>query len=459
MTSTIVQTLAEKVASFDAENVPADVRAIASRCLIDISGVTIAGSKTNSADRVRSFCRVTYATGDCRVIGSSTLLSAPGAALANGVAAHALDFDDNSYAGVVHGSAVVLPAVLSIAQQYGMSGKDLLDAFIVGLETEFALARALTNSIYDKGWWTTSVLGGFGAVAGAARLMHLNPEVIARALSFVAVGVGAIRALRGADTKHYYCGRAAETGVIAAMMADRGGSAPVDVFEDRNGVLRIINDSLFESKYIEKLGREFSLRAPGVDIKRYPVCYASHAAIDAMLEILESNNLKPEDIDRVTCLVPPIVASNLSYTAPVTGVQAQFSMQFSIAAVILYRGVGLEHLRKDTLERADLRNLMKRVTMHVGDLPSGVECRNVISPEWANVSVTTRDGISQEVFCGSARGSAAHPLSDSEIDKKFLACAGQVMNSEDTPRCLGLLKNIDQVRDVRSLFSFNKAYP
>ena len=97
--------------------------------------------------------------------------------------------------------------------------------------------------------------------------------------------------------------------------------------------------------------------------------------------------------------------------------------------------------------------------MHVGDLPSGVECRNVISPEWANVSVTTRDGISQEVFCGSARGSAAHPLSDSEIDKKFLACAGQVMNSEDTPRCLGLLKNIDQVRDVRSLFSFNKAYP
>lgn len=194
---TIVQTLAEKVATLDVENVPADIRAIAVRCLIDISGVTIAGSKTNSAKRVQSFCQAIYATGNCRLVGSGALLSAPGAALANGVAAHALDFDDNSYAGVVHGSATVFPAVLAVAQQYQMSGKDLMDAFIVGLETEFALGKAFTNSIYDKGWWTTSVLGGFGAVAGAARLMHLNPEVIANALAYVAAGVGAIRALRG----------------------------------------------------------------------------------------------------------------------------------------------------------------------------------------------------------------------------------------------------------------------
>ena len=456
MTSTITQTLAEKIASLDVENVPAEVRAIASRCLIDISGVMIAGSETNSADRVRSFCRETYAAGDCRVVGSGTLLSAPGAALANGVASHALDFDDNSYAGIVHGSAVVFPTVLAVAQEHEMCGKDLLDAFIVGLETEFALGKALTNSIYDKGWWTTSLLGGFGAVAGAARLMHLSPEVIASALSFVAVGVGAIRALRGADTKHFYCGRAAEAGVVAAMMADRGGSAPVDVFEDRNGFLRIVNDSLIESECIRKLGHEFSLSDPGVDIKRYPVCYASHAAIDAMLEILDSNNLMPEDIDRVTCLVPPIVASNLSYSAPVTGAQAQFSMEFSIATTILYRSVLLEHLHQGTLERAGLQNLMQRVTMKVGDLPPGVERGNIISPEWAKVSVTTHAGTSHEVFCGSARGSAAHPLSDSEIDDKFLACARRVFKSKDSSICLTSLRNLDQVRDARSLFAFTK---
>ena len=454
MTSTIIQTLAEKVASFDVDNVPANVRSIASQCVIDISGVTIAGSRTGSADRVRSFCRETYAEGVCRVIGNDTQLSAPGAALANGVAAHALDFDDNSYAGVVHGSAVVFPAVLAIAQQHEMSGKDLLDAFIVGLETEFALAKAMTNSIYDKGWWTTSVLGGYGAVAGAAHLMQLSPEVIARALSFVAVGVGAIRALRGADTKHYYCGRAAETGIVAALMADRGGSAPVDAFEDRNGVLRVINDSLFEIEHIQKLGYEFSLIDPGVDIKRYPVCYASHAAVDAMLEILEANNLAPEDIDRVTCLVPPIVASNLSYTAPVTGVQAQFSMEFSIAAAVLYRRVGLEHLQQDTLEGTDLRDLMQRVTMNVGDLPSNVENGNTVSPEWAKVSVTTHAGLIHEIFCGSARGSAAHPLSECEIDSKFLDCAEQVLRPEDASSCLTSLRNLGQVRDSRSLFAF-----
>ncbi len=454
MASTIVETLAGKIAAFDVDNVPSDVRAIASRCLIDISGVTIAGSTTDSANRAQSFCRETYASGDCRLIGSDTLLSAPGAALANGVAAHVLDFDDNSYAGVVHGSAVVFPAVLSIAQQQAVSGKDLLDAFIVGLETEFALGKAFTNSIYDKGWWTTSVLGGFGAVAGVVRLMHMEPEAIARALSFVAVGAGAIRALRGADTKHFYCGRAAEAGVIAAMMADRGGSAPLDAFEDRNGVLRIINGSLFEDEYIEQLGLDFFLNDPGVDIKRYPVCYASHAAIDAMLEIFESNKLAPEDVAEVTCLVPPVVASNLSYAAPVTSEQAQFSMEFSIAAAILYGNVGLDHLRQGTLERTDLRDLMQRVTMNVGDLPSDVGSRTDISPEWAKVSVTTQAGTKHEIFCGSARGSSAHPLSDNEVDAKFVSCAEQVMKSEDVSSCLTSLRSLDEVCDVRSLFSF-----
>lgn len=458
MASTIVETLAGKISAFDLDNVPSDVRATASRCLIDISGVTIAGSNTDSANRARSHCAETYAPGNCRLIGSSTVLSAPGAALANGVAAHALDFDDNSYAGVVHGSAVVFPAVLSIAQQQAVSGKDLLDAFIVGLETEFALGKAFTNSIYDKGWWTTSVLGGFGAVAGAVRLMHMEPEAIARALSFVAVGAGAIRALRGADTKHFYCGRAAEAGVVAAMMADRGGSAPLDAFEDRNGVLRIINDSLFEDEYIEQLGLGFFLKDPGVDIKRYPVCYASHAAIDAVLEILNSNKLAPEDITDVTCLVPPVVASNLSFTAPVTGEQAQFSMQFSIAAAILFGNVGLDHLRQGTLENADLRDLMHRVTMNVSDLPSGAESRTDISPEWAKVSVITQAGMKHEIFCGSARGSSAHPLSDTEVDEKFIICAEQAIEPQHVSSCLASLRSLDEVCDVRSLFSFEASW-
>jgi len=175
-------------------------------------------------------------------------MNAPGAAFANGAAAHALDFDDNCYAGIVHGSAVVFPAVLAVAQQRGEMGSKLLLGFVTGLEVEFAVAKALTNSIYDKGWWTTSVLGAIGSAAGAAKVAGFNREMTEHTLSLAAVGAGATRAVRGTTAKHYYCGRAAELGVVSAIAAKQGATGPSSVFEDRSGLAQVLNDGIFDQR-------------------------------------------------------------------------------------------------------------------------------------------------------------------------------------------------------------------
>ena len=114
-------------------------------------------------------------------------------------------------------------------------------------------------------------------------------------------GVGSIRAVRGTDAKHYYCGRAAESGVIANLLAMEGSTGPLDVFEDRNGIISILNDKAFEHSHINNIGKEFSLLTPGVDIKKYPVCYASHAAADGIKSIIESKNIPIENIDKIIC--------------------------------------------------------------------------------------------------------------------------------------------------------------
>ena len=150
--------------------------------MIDVSGVMLAGAVTPSARIIQGLARETYGGGACTVIGTNDRLTAPGAALANGASAHALDFDDNSYAGVVHGSAVVFPAVLAVAQRIEASGAELLQGFVAGLEVEFALGLALTEAFYDRGWWTTSALGAMGAAAGVARVTDLDAEATARAI-------------------------------------------------------------------------------------------------------------------------------------------------------------------------------------------------------------------------------------------------------------------------------------
>lgn len=456
MSNTISETLADKISSFDVDAVPSNVQVIAKNCIIDVVGVMLAGAQSESALRIRSLAEKTYSDGDCSVVGWDKKMTAPGAAFTNGASAHALDYDDNSYAGIVHGSAVVFPAAFGVAQQYNVTGRALFNGLIVGLEAQLTLGRALTNSIYDKGWWTTSVLGAVGAAAAASHIMRLNAETTARAVSLVAVGTGAIRALRGTDAKHYYCGRAAEAGVMAAMLADSGATAPKDVFDDHNGFLRIVNDSTFDQAYLDKFGIDFGLINPGIDLKKYPICYASHAAADAMLKIMSDNQLTPDCIEEITCLVPPVVASNLTFEAPKTSQQAQFSMQFTMAAIVLFQGLRLEHLEQNVLNDPDLRRMMANVKMLVDDLPSDKVDKENTSPEWSTVQVRTTDGSLYEEFVGAASGSARQPLSEDLIEEKFLDCAAKYLSWDDANSVLASFRDIDRLKNVQSLFEFSE---
>ena len=176
-----------------------------------------------------------------------------------------------------------------------------------------------------RGGGPTSVLGAIGSAAGVAKVARLDRDTTKHALALAAVGAGATRAVRGTTAKHYYCGRAAESGVLAVMAAARGATGPINAFEDQSGIARVLNGGEFDPKAIEALGVEFGVSQPGVDIKKYPVCYASHAAADATKEIMISNGLDANDVASVTCTVPPLVASNLTYPAPRTAAEAQFS--------------------------------------------------------------------------------------------------------------------------------------
>ena len=448
----IIKKLAEGVNYLNSIKLPDDVTNVAKKLIIDICGVTLAGSNTSSTNLIFDSSLEIYSSGKCTIIGKNKTLNSSGAAFVNGASAHSLDFDDNCYAGVVHASAVVFPAVLAFAQENSLSGSALLKSFIIGLEIEFAIARSLSNKIYDKGWWTTSVLGSVGSTAGVASLAKLKTNEVENALSLAISGVGAIRAVRGTNAKHYYCGKAAESGIIISSLAIKGATGPLEVFEDRNGIINVINDKDFNYDYIERIGKDFSIITPGVDIKKYPVCYASHAAIDGINSILKSEKIKINDIKKIVCGVPPIIESNLTYNDPKNAKEAQFSIQFAIAMIIKFGSIKLEHLNNEYIFDTSIQILMKKIFMNVEKLPKKINFEDNICPEWSNVQLYTNDGNYFEKFVGAPIGSASNPLTNNMLFDKFQSCLKFSKFDKEPKKLYDKLFNIEKLKNCRDLF-------
>lgn len=223
-------TLAGKAAAWSSaltlDRIPAEVVHVAKRCITDLVGVTIAGSRDPLCTKTFGYALEAYAPGACTIFGQLDTIGPVGAALANGAAGHVLDFDDTSYTGIMHGSTVIFPAALAAVEHVGGDGKRLLEAFIAGSEVTYAIAMLCATGHYFKGWWSTATFGVFGAAAAAARGLGLDARQTQMALAIAGVQASGLKAAFGTDAKPYMAGRAAAIGVEAAFWRRAGLSAP-----------------------------------------------------------------------------------------------------------------------------------------------------------------------------------------------------------------------------------------
>ncbi|MCP4934384.1 MAG: MmgE/PrpD family protein [bacterium] len=433
------------------EEIPDDVRQIAKRCLIDTIAVSAAGGMMPVARSMRAHVLAVYGPGECTLIEGVSGISILGAALANGVAAHALDFDDTSYAGVVHSSAVVLPAVLAAAEHADLSGADFLAAFIAGSEVIYSIGLTLSDNHYLNGWWATSTLGAIGAATGAARALGLGQEKTAHAIALAAVQANGMCVLFGSDAKPVIAGQAARLGLEAALLSNKGISAPPTVFEDPRGFLKLMNDGIHIGAGLNELGRTWRLLDPGVAFKRAPVCSAAQAALEALEQLIRSHRLDGSQIKAVTCHVSHLVKISLVHEQPVTPSQAQFSMPFAIACILLFGSLRPEHINRKTLSNKDLQAAMNKVNMIEDTELNGPEFQPHF-PECARVTVTMSDGKTFTRFIGAATGMPGNPLSTDALLDKLRACTAYAGWSDNrTNKVLDNLENIKELSSIRSL--------
>ncbi len=451
--SPIIDPIADWVHGLDLSDVPAPAKDEAYRCLIDGVGVALAGSQSRTVVALAEPSATLYGPGPCTALTSSEArLSAPAATLINGTAGHVLDFDDTSYTGIFHATAVCWPAVLAAAEANRASGRRFLEAFIAGVETCYALADFLGHAIYFDGWWTTSVLGQVGAAAGVAKILDLDSAQSRAAIGLAMATSAGNRAVLGSPAKPLGVGIAARQGLEAAYLARARFHTGLDIAgADHGWVSRLKPDAVSPSR-LEKLGVQFGLTEPGILFKQYPLCSAALAAAQAAATLRQVRNLTPERISHIDCTVTPLVATSLKFPAPTTSEQAQFSLPFAVANAVMHGKVEPAHLAPAHIGDIDLRSLMNKVEMRVSENLDGALSDPADGPEGAIVSITTTDSQTHTQTQPVAYGMPNNRMSTSVLVDKFNACSLQRLTRQNSVTLMDRLFSLEGIGDMTGLF-------
>lgn len=437
--------LARFLAAAPLTGLPRDAIDAAKRAFIDTVGVMLAGRLEPAVTIMKGYLPE---GGEAYALFGERRLSARDAALLNGIAGHVLDYDDVALHG--HPSVVLVPAILAEAQRLNASGMDALRAYVIGFEVWTELGAREPDAYHLRSWHPTAMLGSIAATGAVAALNQLNEDQARQALAIAASLASGVIANFGSPMKAIQVGRAAANGIEAVRLAQAGVGGAADALESPHGFLRGISprNRVDTETPARLLDAPWRLPALGLNVKRYPVCYASHRAIDGVIDLVNGANLTAHAVKSVTVGLGAAPAQTLKYAQPRTGLEAKFSLHHNVAAALLDRQVGFAQLTDEYVRRPDVIRLFEKTAMQVLSDESP-EQPGMATVDW--VVIETVDG--RRLDSGGiqyARGHARSPLSDQELDDKFLDCARHGL-AREAADLLGRLRRMETMNHLGDL--------
>jgi 2-methylcitrate dehydratase PrpD len=423
-------------------------RALAHHALADTIGCIVAGIEDRATQAVRqAFAAEIGEAGAARVAGGGRA-SEPIAALVNGTAAHALDYDDNFRPGITHASAVLVPALLAVAQGRGAAGRAFIDAYLVGLEAQAAVGRGINPGHYTIGWHATSTVGTIGTAAGTAWLMGLDAAGIARAMSVAASMACGPKGQFGTPAKPLHAGLAARNAVDAAALAAAGMTGRLDILECPMGVAELFGDESAAGWQDMELGSLHVIESEGVVPKRHPCCGSTHPTVDVILDLKAQHGFAAEDVAGVDTLVGIANARNLAYPDPQDEMQGRFSMEYCVALALAQDRLSLDDFTPGAIGRSALRRLLPLTRMRsyskeeeaAGRLPH-------------RVTIALKDGRVLSGERSAAKGSLSDPFDDADREAKFRDCCAGRLGEAATAALYAELAAIDGAADLDGLLA------
>jgi 2-methylcitrate dehydratase PrpD len=454
MTSTTpgtTQRLAEFVVGLRYEAIPPEVIARVKRQCLDLFGVALAGFTEPAAAAARRFVERQRSTPESSVWGSAMRASAADSAFANGIAAHALDYDD-MWLPSVHPTAPTLPATLAVGESLAASGHDLLVAQLAAYEVMGKLSLAVSGR---AGWHPTAIFGTLGATTACAKLLGLDARQTAMAWGIASSEASGVEGHSGTMTKPFHAGQAARSGVVAALLAADGFTANEHVFDGGHGFFSAFYRDLpyDPEKVTASLGDPYHIMSPGVGIKMYPAGYFMHQAFEAALELAQTHDLHLNDVREVEIGL----RHERNFNRPVirSGLEGKFSLQYMAAMALLDRRLTIESFEDAHALSAPVQEMLRRIRTHVDPtIPHDLDVT------YNPVTVRLVDGREYTAHQDLPRSHWRYPLPREEWLEKYRANAGRVLAPQRVERlreCVEQLETVADVREVGGLLGTDRA--
>ena len=439
--------LAKRITALDYEALPPEAVHWAKVGILDTVGVTLAGSGDPSATIVAG---VLSSGGQSLLLGTKKRVGALDAALVNGTASHALDFDDcnNTLGG--HPSAPILPALFALADETGATGRDFIAAYVAGFETECKISLGVNFYQYTRGWHPSTTIGVFGAAAACAKLLKLDDARTATALAIAASLASGIKSNFGTYVKPLHVGHCARNGLFAALLARDDYTASPVAFEHKQGYFEVYNGAgnYDADKILPAWGKPLDIVQPGIAIKQYPCCGSTHPAIDAMLQLVRQHDLKPDAVERIQSWTHTRRLEHTNRPEPQSTKDAKFSVQYCLARALVDRKVAIEHFEGDAYLDPEVR----RVTALVQAAPYTTEQFPAENHFGAEVKVTLRGGTVLAAKVDQPAGrTSANPLTPERLREKFENCANRAIAPAATAAAYAAIQDFENLADVRTV--------
>jgi 2-methylcitrate dehydratase PrpD len=419
--------------------------------ILDTLGVALAAITTPAAMIAIDYCQRTGATPEASIWGSGKRSSLPMAAFANGLLAHALDFDDwDAFIHAGHPSSMVLGAALSLSETLGASGRELLKAYVVGIEVIARIAANAPN-LQDRGFHSTPVWGSLGATVAAASLLRLTPEKIKAALGIASSACGGIHRQQGSMVKPFHAAHAARSGIEAALLADQGFTADPAIIEAPRGFC----DTFFGpgtcdyEKMIGSIGRPYFLESPGLGLKLHPCSAPQFLAADAALYLKREHNIRHEQVSKIEVGIPPLRYQRHFHPEVKTGLRGKFAVNYVVALCILEGQLTIEAFTDTKANEPRVQEFLGKVRVIVD--------KTIPEPgTYCPVSVELKDGTRFTYTATIAKGHPENPMTELEVLDKFRSNAKELLAPRRCEALIRAAQRLESVDDAADLIDLLK---
>ena len=437
-TQGITQKLAEFIATTSEDKIPADAYEHAKVAFMDWLGVTMGGKDEPVVTKLLEYTRIMDGNPQATILGHGIKKNVSQAALINGTASHALDYDDTLISFLGHPSVTLFPSVLALSEWQDKNGRDFLTAYLIGLQAGATIGVCAGLDHYMAGWHATSTLGYLASAAGCARLIGLDAAQTAHALGIAGTQSSGLKRVFGTMCKPFHAGKSAQAGLMAALLAQNGFTSAEDILEGPQGFFNVLKGSVNE-EVLALLGLGWDVI--NLSQKYHASCHATHSPLEAAVTMVRENRIPLSDISQITVYSSQLAMDAAGKETPSTGLEGKFSIPYCVANALCTGITGNQAFRDDNVKNPDICALMEKIKVILDPEKTALESRVVIK---------TADGREYEMFSDILQQVPPLEIKKDRVAKKYADLCGPGLSGEKIQRASEMIHNLDTISSMRA---------